>query len=61
MQWAEGDRVRVLRGPFADFQGTVCGRDGEDFVVQVDVFGRTTPVSLRADDIGLVRPDDRDR
>ena len=53
-EWTIGDQVRVLNGPFRDFGGAVCGKDGQDLIVQVDVFGRTTPVTLSPTDIGPI-------
>lgn len=44
----EGDRVRIVEGPFLDFRGTVAEVDMERGKVRVLVnfFGRETPVEL---------------
>lgn len=42
-----GERVRVKDGPFASFPGTLtCLLDGGRASVEVDIFGRLTPVDL---------------
>jgi|GEM_PF-411571 len=43
-----GERVRVVDGPFASFPGIVTALDVERFrvTVDVDIFGRQTPVEL---------------
>jgi transcriptional antiterminator NusG len=52
-----GERVRVLDGPFALFQGVVefCKPDVETVRVDVAIFGRETPVWLALDQIERVR------
>jgi transcriptional antiterminator NusG len=44
----EGDRVRIIDGPFNDFRGTVAEVDMErsKIRVMVNFFGRETPVEL---------------
>ena len=44
----EGENVRVITGPFANFQGFVdeVMEDKEKLRVMVQVFGRATPVVL---------------
>ena len=44
----EGDQVRVVSGPFADFTGTVTEINPErgKVKVMVTIFGRSTPVEL---------------
>lgn len=46
--YREGDRVRIIEGPFNDFRGTVAEVDMERGKVRVLVnfFGRETPVEL---------------
>jgi hypothetical protein len=53
--WREGDRVQVLTGPFKGFQGTVVQEEGDHPIVCLRIFGRTSPVALKADKLG---PDD---
>lgn len=52
-----GERVRVLDGPFALFQGVVefCKPDVETVRVDVSIFGRETPVWLSLDQVERVR------
>ena len=48
IQYAEGDNVRVVDGPFQSFTGTVeevYGDKGK-VRVQISIFGRATPVTL---------------
>jgi transcriptional antiterminator NusG len=44
----EGDEVRVIDGPFSNFQGTVAEvkPDKEKMRVLITIFGRSTPVEL---------------
>ena len=48
VQFDEGDQVRVIDGPFANFNGTVeeVKPDKGKVRVLVSIFGRATPVEL---------------
>lgn len=48
VQFAEGDSVRVIDGPFANFSGSVEEVQAEKgkVRVQISIFGRATPVTL---------------
>jgi len=48
VSFKEGERVRIVDGPFNDFRGTVSEIDMERTKVRVMVsfFGRETPVEL---------------
>jgi transcription termination/antitermination protein NusG len=51
--WDVGEQVRVVTGPFADFNGVIeeLNVDQQKVVVLVNIFGRDTPVELGFDDI----------
>jgi len=51
--WEVGETVRVVSGPFADFNGVIeaINLDQSKVTVLVNIFGRDTPVELGFDDI----------
>ncbi len=51
--WEIGENVRVVTGPFADFNGVIeaMNVDQQKVTVLVNIFGRDTPVELGFDDI----------
>jgi transcriptional antiterminator NusG len=51
--WEVGEQVRVVTGPFADFNGIIenINVDQQKIVVLVNIFGRDTPVELGFEDI----------
>ena len=51
--WGPGQVVRVISGPFADFQGTIeeVNLPKEQVRVLISLFGRDTPVTLTFNDI----------
>lgn len=52
-----GDIVRVVSGPFTDFEGVIVksSDDGTKLVINVTVFGRITPVELNADQVEMTK------
>ncbi len=54
--WSAGENVRVISGPFADFQGTIeeVNVPKEQLRVLISLFGRDTPVTLGFDDVEKV-------
>jgi len=52
-EWEVGEQVRVVTGPFADFNGVIedMNVDQQKVVVLVNIFGRDTPVELGFEDI----------
>jgi transcriptional antiterminator NusG len=51
--WEVGETIRVVEGPFADFNGVIedINVDQSKVRVLVDIFGRETPVELNFDQI----------
>lgn len=52
-EFAEGDGVKVVEGPFADFTGIISevSLDQSKLKVLVSIFGRETPVELTFDQV----------
>ncbi len=52
-----GDMVKVISGPFSEFEGLVqkATEDGNKLVIDVTVFGRRTPVELNANQVELIK------
>ena len=52
----EGDVVRIIAGPFADFNGTISeiNLDQSKLKVLVNIFDRETPVELSFDQVAKV-------
>jgi transcriptional antiterminator NusG len=52
-EWEVGEQVRVVTGPFADFNGVIedMNVDQQKVTVLVNIFGRDTPVELGFEDI----------
>jgi transcriptional antiterminator NusG len=53
LEWEEGDVVRIIAGPFADFTGTIAEINVEQskLRVMVNIFDRETPVELAFDQV----------
>ena len=53
LEWEEGDVVRIVSGPFADFTGTIAEINVEQskLRVMVNIFDRETPVELAFDQV----------
>ncbi len=53
LEWEEGDVVRIIAGPFADFTGTIAEINVEQskLKVLVNIFDRETPVELAFDQV----------
>jgi transcriptional antiterminator NusG len=53
LEWEEGDVVRIVTGPFADFTGTIAEINVEQskLKVLVNIFDRETPVELAFDQV----------
>ena len=51
-----GDIVKIVAGPFTDFEGTVdkISDDKKKLTVKVTVFGRATPVEVRIDQVEII-------
>jgi len=56
LEFEEGDVVRIIAGPFADFNGTISeiNVDQSKVKVMVNIFDRETPVELGFDQVAKV-------
>lgn len=56
-EFLPGDMVKVISGPFSDFDGVVqkVADDGAKLVIDVTVFGRRTPVELNSDQVEQIK------
>ena len=52
-----GAMIKVISGPFTDFEGVVVksNEDGTKLVINVTVFGRITPVELNSDQVEAIK------
>jgi len=50
------DKIKIINGPFADFEGIIekVNNEGEKLIVKVTVFGRVTPVEVNMDQVELL-------
>jgi len=50
------DKIKIINGPFADFEGIIdkINAEGEKLIVNVTVFGRVTPVEVNMDQVELI-------
>ncbi len=53
----QGDMVKIIGGPFSDFDGVVekIHEDKINLTVKVTVFGRVTPVEVKAEQVEIVK------
>ena len=50
----EGDRVKILKGPFADFIASVENYESEQRIwVLMDLMGRTTKIQIPSEALNL--------
>tara|TARA_B100002019_G_C21272471_1_gene603154 strand:+ start:137 stop:745 length:609 start_codon:yes stop_codon:yes gene_type:complete len=49
-----GDSVRIKTGAFTDTSGIIDKINGDKIVVNVTIFGRTTPIDVKRNDIEVV-------
>lgn len=56
-EYFPGDMVKVIEGPFADFEGIIdkVSADSQKLIVNVTVFGRTTPVEVNAEQVEAIK------
>jgi len=56
-EYLPGDMVKIISGPFTDFEGVVqkINDDSTKLVIDVTVFGRRTPVELNADQVEQIK------
>jgi|SRR5690554_1473178 len=56
-QFIPGDMVKIISGPFSDFDGVIdkVNQDSHKLTVNVAVFGRVTPVELNTDQVERIK------
>ena len=55
-QFLPNDKIKIINGPFADFEGIIdkINTEGEKLIVKVTIFGRVTPVEVNMDQVELI-------
>ena len=55
-QYLPNDKIKIINGPFADFEGTIdkINNEGEKLIVKVTIFGRVTPIEVNMDQVELI-------
>jgi len=50
------DKIKIINGPFADFEGIIdkVVAESDKLIVSVTVFGRVTPVEVNMDQVELI-------
>ena len=50
------DKIKIINGPFADFEGIIdkVVAESDKLIVNVTVFGRVTPVEVNMDQVELI-------
>ncbi len=51
-----GDKIKIIAGPFSDFEGVVdkINQEASKLTVKVTVFGRVTPVEVNMDQVEVI-------
>lgn len=51
-----GDKIKIIAGPFTDFEGVVdkISQETSKLIVKVTVFGRVTPVEVNMDQVEII-------
>jgi transcriptional antiterminator NusG len=57
LDYAEGDSVKIIKGPLSGFVGTVAeiSADRKKVKVIASMFGRETPVDLESSDVEILK------
>ena len=55
-EFIPGDIVKIISGPFNDFEGTIdkISDDNQKLTIKVTVFGRVTPVEVKSDQVEIM-------
>ena len=50
------DKIKIINGPFADFEGLIdkINNEGEKLIVKVTIFGRVTPIEVNMDQVEMI-------
>ncbi|HOE91266.1 MAG TPA: KOW motif-containing protein, partial [Candidatus Cloacimonadota bacterium] len=51
-----GDKIKIITGPFTDFEGIVdkINQEASKLIVKVTVFGRVTPVEVNSEQVEII-------
>jgi hypothetical protein len=50
-----GDIVAIISGPFKDFTATITGKEGSEYLMNVSIYGKNTPIKLSKENLEVTQ------